>query len=261
MAVPHKMNALDGGAHTPQSWAVVSDRVLISLTQSGPISDARWKQFLDDFRSSGVQYVLGTSVGSVDVNSVQRKSVAELLKGKRIAVVTDHRIARGIVTALGWLGLDIKSFDWPSLIAATDRDIASTARQAIGFLRVLRVVASRRGDLLDRRRGFGERRRLALRVLRELLRAGADFRGNAHRVGRTLANRRDRASEPIDHCAASMRQLSDLAAGGDLDGDREIIGRNSIEVGRQIDQRARHLRSHDQRHHDHQQRAEGGHEP
>lgn len=120
MAVPHKMNALDGGAHTPQSWAVISDRVLISLTQSGPISDARWKQFLDDFRSSGVQYVLGTSVGSVDVNSVQRKSVAELLKGKRIAVVTDHRIARGIVTALGWLGLDIKSFDWPSLTQAVD---------------------------------------------------------------------------------------------------------------------------------------------
>lgn len=120
MDTPLKMNALDGGAHTPQSWAIMSNRVLISLTQAGPIPEARWKQFLDDFRASGVQYVLGTSVGSVDVNSVQRKSVSELLKGKRIAVVTDHRIARGIVTALGWLGLDIKSFDWPSLTVAVD---------------------------------------------------------------------------------------------------------------------------------------------
>lgn len=120
MAVSYKLNPLDRGAHTPQSWAFIGDRVLISLTQAGSISEARWKQFLDDFRASGVTHVLGTSVGSVDVNSVQRKSVSELLKGKRIAVVTDHRIARGIVTALGWLGLDIKSFDWPSLSTAVD---------------------------------------------------------------------------------------------------------------------------------------------
>lgn len=120
MAVPHTINALDGGARSPQSWAIVGDRLLISLTQAGPIPDARWQHFLRDLRESRVPYVLGTSVGSVDVNSVQRKSVAELLKGKRIAVVTDHRVARGIVTALGWLGLDIKSFSWSQLTQSVD---------------------------------------------------------------------------------------------------------------------------------------------
>lgn len=60
-------------------------------------------------------YCIGTGLGAIEVNSVQRRDASRELKGKRVVVVVDHAVARGIVTALSWLGLSIKAYDWNKL--------------------------------------------------------------------------------------------------------------------------------------------------
>ncbi len=53
---------------------------------------------------------------------MQRKKGVDAAKEKgiRVAVVTDERLVRGIVTAASWFGTDIQAFDWSHLRDAID---------------------------------------------------------------------------------------------------------------------------------------------
>jgi len=89
--------------------------LVISFNQAGHLSQDRWDQFIAEIEERPVTHCLGTGLGAIEVNSVQRRQAAAALRGLKVAVVSDHAVSRGIVTALGWLGLDIKSFSWGAL--------------------------------------------------------------------------------------------------------------------------------------------------
>lgn len=112
-------------AHT---WAVAGD-LTISFTQEGEIPSAIWTRFVADAASKQVKGHFGMAIGSISINSVQRKASTEAFSGKSVTAVTDSAIARGVITAVGWLGLNIKGYAWKDIdraIEATHSEFLST---------------------------------------------------------------------------------------------------------------------------------------
>jgi len=93
----------------PHTWVVCADLVM-SLTREGEVPDDHWQLYLEDLRRPTTKVVLGFGVGSMAVNSKQRRLAAPELNGKRVAAVLNSSVARGIATAFSWLGLPIRSF-------------------------------------------------------------------------------------------------------------------------------------------------------
>jgi len=97
----------------PAQWVIVGD-ILVSF---GRIRDELWDDYINDFKTKGVTKYLGTTIGHVEVNSVKRKEIFEVTKGRgiKVAIVTDERIVRGIATAASWVGVNVKAFSWEEL--------------------------------------------------------------------------------------------------------------------------------------------------
>ncbi len=111
------------------SWAIAGD-VLIAFNRPQPIPDDVFEVFLKSIPTYQFTKLLATSTGPAHVNSSQRKHFAETFRQAKVATVSDHRITRGIITAMGWLGLQIRAFGWDRL------------RDAIEFLDPQGVTAS-----------------------------------------------------------------------------------------------------------------------
>lgn len=94
-------------------WILVDD-VFISCATEGSVPDEVWASYVKDLHERRFAKHLATAVGAVALTSTQRKSAAEVImrRGVPVAVVTDERLVRGIVTAVSWLGVDIKAFSW-----------------------------------------------------------------------------------------------------------------------------------------------------
>ena len=105
----------------PLCWAVVED-LLITLNRPGTLTDQRLDELLTERNQKNFNWALGLSIGQVTLNSVQRKrSVDAFSNLTRVAVIVEDRLTRGIVTALGWLGLgNMKSFLWEDLEKAVE---------------------------------------------------------------------------------------------------------------------------------------------
>jgi len=90
-------------------------RLVVFVNLDRTPTDAEWNAYhaavLDAGRTYGVARVLVFSEGGAPT-AKQRKRAGELTAviKSRTAVVSDSFIARSIVTALGWLRLDIKGF-------------------------------------------------------------------------------------------------------------------------------------------------------
>jgi hypothetical protein len=95
---------------------------MVSFTQPGEGSDALWAAFAKDLDRASVTKFFATGMGPAEVTSVQRKMVAEVLKRRRLpaVAVTDDRLLRAMVTALSWLGVDIKAFSWAEMPEAAE---------------------------------------------------------------------------------------------------------------------------------------------
>jgi len=115
-----KFNVPPVGERWPFTWVLIDD-LIISLTQEGPIPDPIWDRFMADAASEAVKHHFGCAIGNVSINSVQRKSVVEALVGVTNTTVIESTIARGIVTAVSWLGMSIKSFPWKEFDRAVER--------------------------------------------------------------------------------------------------------------------------------------------
>ena len=118
------------------NWALLGE-LLISFGMPGQISQERFKEFLDTISNRKPLYLLAVSTGASTINSVQRKTGAEVVKvsGIKIAVVLDNAITRGLITALGWLGLPMKS------CANEIQALEYLAPQGIEPSKVLEIVA------------------------------------------------------------------------------------------------------------------------
>jgi hypothetical protein len=113
-------------------WVILGD-LAVSCTSRGDMPNERWNEYLKELRAYRVSKVLGTAVGSLSLTSAQRKQASEVMEELNItsAGVTDESIVRGFVTALSWVGVNIKAFSWAEL------------RQAIAYLQVPPSVAER----------------------------------------------------------------------------------------------------------------------
>lgn len=103
--------------YASHKWMFV-DNVLISVSTSGLIPPDVWDSFIGSVRKSkSTTGYLATTTGSIETTSLQRKEVFDLVKqqGIRVAVVTDEKMVRGIVTAASWVGVDVNAFSWEAL--------------------------------------------------------------------------------------------------------------------------------------------------
>lgn len=96
------------------------DHVMLVCAGPGTMPDDIWAKYISDFTAWPVTRVLGLNLGTLSMTSVQRKQASDTTKSKGVApvVVTDDRITRGLITAMSWLGADIKAFPWTEISAA-----------------------------------------------------------------------------------------------------------------------------------------------
>jgi hypothetical protein len=73
-------------------------------------------RFIKEATQRSFTTVLSVSKGSPKANSVQRKELSTAFKGKQVVSVFDgSALTRGVITALGWLGMNIVSFSLKDL--------------------------------------------------------------------------------------------------------------------------------------------------
>lgn len=129
------------GKFWPHTWLVVDD-LIISLTQEGRIEDELWNKFCSDAMTPGVTCHLGVAIGNPTISSVQRRASVDALKNKQVTAIMNSNIARGVVTAVGWLGLDIRGFAWKELDTALQR-VKSTTLSAAEIKKLLEALLKR----------------------------------------------------------------------------------------------------------------------
>lgn len=98
------------------SWVIVDD-LMVVFHRPGTTVDSQWHAFAKDVVARGVNRMLALSLGPVQMTSVQRKISGDVLRSRnvRVAGIADDRLTRGIVTAVSWMGVNIKAFSWAEL--------------------------------------------------------------------------------------------------------------------------------------------------
>lgn len=119
----YKFDIPEGGSFI--TWTFIGD-VMISFSKAGEMPEARFNEYYSALKSHTFTHCFGMGLGVSRLTSTQRKQFSQVMKGKEIVVVIDNAVTRGIITALGWLGLNIKSFDWNNIESAA-RSIVTTS--------------------------------------------------------------------------------------------------------------------------------------
>jgi hypothetical protein len=101
------------------SWAYCGD-LLIAFNRPEPIPDDLFETFVRSVSRKAPTKLLATSTGPASIAGHQRKRFAELFRHCKVSAVSDHRVTRGIITAMGWLGLQIRAASWDNLREAID---------------------------------------------------------------------------------------------------------------------------------------------
>ncbi len=106
-------------------WLVVGD-VLVTCSRDGVIDDANWANYME-FLNSSAKFRINLSLTSskASITAIQRKAASDVLKARNVTaiVLTDSALARGIVTALTWLGTNVRAYsyaDVPQAIRALE---------------------------------------------------------------------------------------------------------------------------------------------
>lgn len=102
---------------SPLCWAI-EGKLLIILAGSDPIDGHLFSRFLKDIQTHEWTKCLGGSIGSLQITSTQRRDIAREFRGKKTAALADHAVARGVATALSWLGIDIAAWSWADISKA-----------------------------------------------------------------------------------------------------------------------------------------------
>lgn len=117
----------------------------VTVQSEAEISAEEWKSWLTQITRAGddrLRLLIESHGGAP--NAAQRREFVEKVRyaDTRIAVVTDSALARGVVTALAWLGQPLRAFTLGELAQALDylaltRDEAESARRELMRLRQL----------------------------------------------------------------------------------------------------------------------------
>jgi hypothetical protein len=102
-------------------WTIIDD-IAISCSTDGEVPSNAWRAYMADLTGKRVRKILSLAIGQTSLTSVQRKEAADIAKSQKVAsaVVTDDRLVRGMLTALSWLGVDVKAYSWDQLSDALD---------------------------------------------------------------------------------------------------------------------------------------------
>lgn len=97
----------------PFEYELVDD-VMVTRNRPGTVDDRLWNKYIEDLLKANVKATFSMVEGSITVTATQRRSAAEALKSKDVpaVVIIDDRISRGILTAISWLGGNVKGFSW-----------------------------------------------------------------------------------------------------------------------------------------------------
>ena len=105
-----------GGSNDMAMATWVSGGIMI-VVLSGPPTDDEWSRWVEvnrKLRDQKLRVIVESHGSRSAPDATQRKTLAEVLQGTdvRVAVLTDSLLTRGIVTALAWLGVPQKAFDF-----------------------------------------------------------------------------------------------------------------------------------------------------
>jgi hypothetical protein len=100
-------------------WVFVGP-LLVICHQEGDVPEARLAQIFDEMDHKKPTHVLSTGKGGARINSVQRKKAFEVFRNMTVCALVDNAITRGIVTAIGWLGLNVRVFSTADLRKAVE---------------------------------------------------------------------------------------------------------------------------------------------
>lgn len=137
------MSRITNDPSLAHEWEVVGD--VIATRTSGAMPQDPWEGFMQDLVNHDVRRIFSLVVGPATITAGQRKHGAETFKARNIeaVVVTDHRLTRGIITALSWLGVNIKGYSWADL----DSALAYVSRSAEQRLTLERIAVRCRQEL------------------------------------------------------------------------------------------------------------------
>lgn len=144
------MSRLTYDPSVPHEWELVGDvLVTITNTHGDKIPLAQWDPFIATLQSEETTRLFALVIGAATIDATQRKTAADTFRGHGImtAVVSDDRMTRGVLTALSWLGADVKAFRWADAEDAVkhiseEPATSSKLREVIERVRALQAVVA-----------------------------------------------------------------------------------------------------------------------
>lgn len=103
-------------------WVKDGD-VMVNVNTAGNIGDELWERFVTELGAFDYKHYIGASLGILELSATQRKHAAAALRanGVQVVIITDDVLVRGVVTAVSWLGANVKSFAWKDIDRAFSR--------------------------------------------------------------------------------------------------------------------------------------------
>jgi hypothetical protein len=116
------MPGITNDPRVSHEWEIIGD-VMITRTTGGAIPMKLWEPFIRDLKAAGVTRLLALVVGPASINTSQRQGAADTFRtmAVEVVVISDDRMVRGIITALSWLGANVKGFAWNEFEKALGR--------------------------------------------------------------------------------------------------------------------------------------------
>jgi hypothetical protein len=87
------------------------------------MGDELWERFIAELGAFDYKAYIGASLGILELSAAQRKHAAAALRANsvHVVIITDDVLVRGVVTAVSWLGANVKSFAWKDIDRAFAR--------------------------------------------------------------------------------------------------------------------------------------------
>lgn len=128
----------------PIDWTLL-EGVAIVRRRSGIIPEKLWAEHLEFVTQEPVKAIIVLVEGSPTLDLNQRKQLADSMQRNCVVatVITDSVLARGMITALSWLGSDIKTYSWRNLSQALDSLQSSPALRAEIFCRARALLSKK----------------------------------------------------------------------------------------------------------------------
>ncbi|MCX4242469.1 hypothetical protein [Paraliomyxa miuraensis] len=121
----------------PHDWEIIGDTI-VAITAPGQIDNDRWGKFIEALNQPNTKKVLNFVRGEVTIDAIKRKQAADAVTACKleVTVVTDSRLTRGVLTAVSWLGANIKAYSWSDIGKAIER----VAPSAVGRSRIAEIA-------------------------------------------------------------------------------------------------------------------------